>query len=107
MKIPANKGDFLQQKANLDWIVDSSRQLFLGKVVENVKAIEDGEEVWKITISNNEGSLVSFFWQRNYNIIFKIRGERGPFNYDLQPPLNVLPLSTARVLALGSYFLGP
>lgn len=84
-------------------IIDISRQLFLGNVEENTTVIEDGEAVWKVSISNNQGSLVSFYWQKSYSIIFKIRGERGPYEYDLQPPLNVLPLSTARFLAFESY----
>lgn len=84
-------------------VVDITRQIFLGKVVENTTAVEDGVEVWKVSITNNDGAIVSFYWQKSYNIIFKIRGDRGPFTYDLQPPLNVLPLSTARFLAFESY----
>ena len=84
-------------------VIDISLQLFHGDVTEKLTVMEDDVSVWKVKIENNEGAIVSFYWQKNYNIIFKIVGETGPFNYDLRPPLNVLPLSTAKFLAFESY----
>jgi len=84
-------------------VIDISTRLFKGDVLEKLSVIEDNVEVWKIKIKNENGAIISFYWQKNYNIVFKIVGEQGPFNYDIQPPLNVLPLSTARFLAFESY----
>ena len=84
-------------------IVDSSNELFPGKLIEQTSFILDGVDVWKIKIENESGSVVSFYWQKSYNLLFMIEGERGPFNYELMPPLGVLILSTAKFLAFESY----
>ena len=84
-------------------VIDLSREIFFGEVIEKSSVMEDDNDVWKIKLKNENGSIVSFYWQKNYNIVFKIVGEIGPFNYDMEPPLNVLPLSTARFVAFESY----
>ncbi len=83
--------------------LDVSLQLFDGTISEHNSIVEDGIEVWKIKIQNEAGAVVSFYWQKSYYNLYKIEGEHGPFTYDIQPPLNVLPLSTARFLAFESY----
>ena len=83
--------------------IDSSLQLFEGKVLEKKSIQIDGVDVWKVRIENEFGAIVSFYWQRSYIKLFRIEGEKGPFNYELKPPLNVIVLSTARFLALETY----
>lgn len=87
-------------------IIDTSLQLFDGEILEKKSTKLDGIDVWKVRIENNSGAVVSFYWQRSYTKLFRIEGEKGPFNYDIKPPLTVLVLSTARFLALESYESG-
>lgn len=84
-------------------IIDNSIELFPGKLIEQSSDILDEVQVWKIKIENESGSVVSFYWQKNYNLLFVIEGEHGPFNYEMIPPLGVLVLSTAKFLAFESY----
>ena len=83
--------------------LEHSKDIFPGKVLEKSTAVIDNVSVWKIRIENNTGAIVTFYWQKNYTILFRIEGEKGPFSYDLKPPLNLIILSTARFLAFESY----
>lgn len=84
-------------------IVDNSIQLFQGTVLEKTSSILGGTQVWKVKIENNSGAIISFYWQKSYTILFQVEGEEGPFNYELDPPLNVIMLSTAKFLGFESY----
>ena len=84
-------------------IIDNSLELFPGRILEQSSDKIEGIDVWKVKIENSAGAIVSFYWQKNYTILFRIDGEKGPFNYELKPPLGVIVLSTARFLAFESY----
>lgn len=83
--------------------IDNSAQLFPGNILETSSDIVEGIKVWKVKIENNSGAIVTFYWQKNYNILYQIEGEKGPFNYEFKPPLDVIVLSTAKFLAFESY----
>ena len=83
-------------------IIKSSLTMFEGEIIEQVGAKIDGIEVWKVKIENESGALVTFYWQKGYSNLFRIEGERGPFDYEIEPPINIIVLSTARFLAFGS-----
>ena len=80
-------------------LVSNSLDLFSGDVVIKSSARIDDVEVWRIAIENSQGAITSFYWRKPFNTLFMIEGEKGPFNYELTPPLNVINLSTARFLA--------
>ena len=84
-------------------VIDNSTQLFDGNVVEKTTSNLEGVDVWKVRLEKNSGAVLTLYWQRKSNIIYRIIGERGPFNYELKPPLNILNLSTAKFLAFESY----
>jgi len=84
-------------------VIDASTQLFPGSILEKSSFVIEDTDVWKVRLENSEGSIVSFYWQKNYNILFRIEGERGPFDYEFKPPLDVIIFSTAKFLAFESY----
>lgn len=83
-------------------IISSSLSMFEGEIIEHSGTEIEGVDLWKVKIENNKGALVSFYWQKNYTKLFRIEGEKGPFDYDLKPPLSTIVLSTARFLAFES-----
>ena len=83
--------------------IDHSVQLFPGNILEKSSDIVEGIKVWKVKIENNSGAILTFYWEKNYAIIYQIEGEKGPFNYEFNPPLDVIVLSTAKFLAFESY----
>lgn len=83
--------------------IDHSIQLFPGNILEKSSDFVEGIKVWKMKIENNSGAILTFYWVKNYNIPYQIEGEKGPFNYELKPPLDVIELSTAKFLAFESY----
>lgn len=83
--------------------IDNSVQLFPGNILEKSSDIVEGIKVWKVKIENSSGAILTFHWEINYNILYQIEGEKGPFNYEFVPPLDVMVLSTAKFLAFESY----
>ena len=84
-------------------VIDNSLELFPGSILEKCSDKIEGIDVWKVKIENNAGAIVSFYWQKNYTILFRIEGEKGPFSYELKPHLGIIVVSTARFLAFESY----
>jgi len=82
--------------------IDNSLQIFPGTVIEAAAEIVDGVGVFKILIENNEGALIAFYWQKSYYILYQAVGSKGPFNYKLDLPLDVILFSTAKYLAFES-----
>jgi len=87
--------------------IDNSIQMFSGNILEQNSEVIEGIEVWKVRIENEFGATVSFYWQKNYNILYLIIGEHGPFDYELKPPLDIIVFSTAKFLAFESYSAEP
>jgi uncharacterized membrane protein YkoI len=84
-------------------IIDNSFKIFPGEIIEQTSSVEGTIDLWKISIINPSGAIVSFYWQKGTNLLFKIDGEKGPFTYELNPQNGVISLSTARFLAYESY----
>ncbi len=89
----------LEGDAVPDKLVHNSLDIFQGDVIEKFSARINDVEVWKVSIKNDQGAVTTFYWRKPYNNLFMIEGEKGPFSYELTPPLNVINLSTARFLA--------
>lgn len=87
--------------------LDNSIQMFSGSILEQTSEVIEGIHVWKVRIENEFGAIVSIYWQKNYNILYLVIGERGPFDYELKPPLDVIVFSTAKFLAFESYSAEP
>jgi hypothetical protein len=83
--------------------IDNSLQIFPGSVLETSSVNLDGIEVWKVLIENNDGAQIVFYWQKNYHLLYQVVGNKGPFNYNLDLPLDVILFSTARFLAFESH----
>lgn len=83
-------------------IIDKSISLFDGEIIEKNLEIEDGIEAWEVKIQNSDGSVVVFYWKVNPEILLKMKGETGPFGYDINPGNNLINFSTARTVAIGA-----
>ena len=83
--------------------IEYSKDLFPGKILEKSTADIDGASVWKVKIEGSSGAIVTFYWQKSVSVLFRIDGEKGPYNYELNPPMNLIIFSTAKFLAYESY----
>lgn len=83
--------------------IDYSKQLFSGRVLEKSSVTLDDIAVWKVKIEASSGAIVTFYWQKNYTMLYKIDGEKGPYTYELNPPMDLIIFSTAKFLAFESY----
>jgi uncharacterized membrane protein YkoI len=75
---------------------------FDGEVVEKKLELEDGIEAWEIKIQNTDGAVVIFYWTVTPEILLKMQGDIGPFDYDITPGNNLINYSTARTVAIGA-----
>ena len=80
-------------------LINSSLNLFDGEVIEKRGAKVDEVEVWKVRIQKETGAITTFYWRKTFNNIYRIVGEKGPFDYEIRPPMDVINYSTARFLA--------
>jgi hypothetical protein len=84
-------------------VINESLSLFDGDVIEKNQEMEDGQTCWKVKIENPEGALVSFYWSTTINNdLTKILGSKGPFEYDLNPGMSLINLSTAKTFAIAA-----
>ncbi len=89
-----------------DSLIENSKTLFLGDVTEMTSTKLNGVSVWKITVENDNGSVVVFYWRRAYTNLYVIEGTKGPFDYSLKPPFDVINFSSARFLATSNFEVG-
>lgn len=89
-----------------DSLIKNSTFSFPGEVVETTSANKNGVRLWQITIENEYGSMVKFYWRKSSSNLHSIEGTKGPFDYNLKPPYDVLNLATARFLATNNYTIG-
>lgn len=80
-------------------LISSAQDLFEGDVLEKGATSIDEVDVWKIKLQNSAGSITTFYWRKTYNNLFRIEGEKGPFDYEIKPPFDVVNFSTAKFLA--------
>jgi hypothetical protein len=80
-------------------LLQTTLDIFEGQIIDKKADKIDDTEVWKVKIENSEGAVTSFYWRQRFNNIYKIVGESGPFDYQLNPPLDVVNYATARFLA--------
>jgi uncharacterized membrane protein YkoI len=83
-------------------LLNKSSAYFDGEAIQKIMEIEEGIEAWKITIQNNNGSKVKFYWTVNNGSLVKIEGATGPFNYEIQPGQDLINFSTAQTIASGA-----
>lgn len=83
-------------------IIDKSLALFNGKVIEQTLGREEGVNSWEIKIANENGAEVKFYWSTNGQILIKMEGLSGPFDYDIMPDNGLINFSTASKFAKGA-----
>lgn len=81
-------------------LIETTLNIFDGEIIEQGSSKLDDISVWKVKIRNSSDAITSFYWRKPYYNIFKIVGEKGPFDYNLNPPLDVISLNTAKFLAI-------
>ncbi len=80
-------------------LINSSLDMFDGEVIEMGGAMVDEIEVWKVRIQQETGAITTFYWRKTFNNLYGIVGEKGPFDYEIRPPVDVINYSTAKFLA--------
>ena len=83
-------------------LLNKSLAYFDGEVIQKKIEIEEGVEVWIITIQNNNGSKVKFYWTVNNGSLVKIEGATGPFDYEIQLGQDLINFSTAQTVAVSA-----
>ena len=81
-------------------LINTSLNIFDGEVIEQGSTKLDDLDVWRVRIRHSSDAITSFYWRKPFYNIFRIVGERGPFDYSLNPPLDVINFRTARFLAI-------
>ncbi|NJN24561.1 MAG: hypothetical protein HC819_00425 [Cyclobacteriaceae bacterium] len=81
--------------------IDASVGIFAGEVLSKTTATGN-DALWEISIKNQTGALVVFYWEKSTNLLNKIEGREGPFDYEMNPQTGALSLSTAKFLAFES-----
>ena len=89
--------DVVAQKA-----VENSKEIFSGEVLQVSEASIDGFQLWVVEMENGDGALLNIYWQKTTSVMHQVEGLRGPFNYSLNLPLNIVAFSTVRFLAFQS-----
>ncbi len=83
-------------------IIDNSTSMFEGSVIEKELDNEEGIEAWEIKIQNTNSSTVKFYWAVSNQALVKIEGDQGPFDYELNPGMNLINFSTAKTFAISA-----
>ncbi len=83
-------------------IIIKSLELFDGNIIEKKSDEEDGNKTWEVKIQNSEGSKVKFYWLVGNEALYRIDGQEGPFDYDLNPGNNLINFSVAKTVAMGA-----
>ena len=81
-------------------LIKTTLDMFEGEVMEQGSTKLDDVDVWKVRIRNSSDAVTAFYWRKPFYNIFRIVGEQGPFEYNLNPPLDVINYQTARFLAV-------
>jgi uncharacterized membrane protein YkoI len=64
-------------------------------VVYNDTYIEDGVQLAEVTIQNEEGARVEFYFVQSTGEVYEIEAEKGPFNYEIEANADWIALSRA------------
>jgi uncharacterized membrane protein YkoI len=83
-------------------IINQSLNLFDGEVIEKKQVIEDGINAWEVKIENSNGAIVKFYWSTTGNSLIKIEGIQSPFDYELNPGMNLINYSTSKTFAISA-----
>jgi uncharacterized membrane protein YkoI len=83
-------------------IINESLTLFDGEVIEKKQVIEDGINAWEVKIENSNGAIVKFYWSTTGNSLIKIEGIQSPFDYELNPGMNLINYSTSKTFAISA-----
>ncbi|MDZ7607977.1 MAG: hypothetical protein U5K79_20915 [Cyclobacteriaceae bacterium] len=89
-----------------DSFIKNSTIYFPGEVIETSSAILNGIQLWQVTVENESGAIVNFFWRKSISNLHKIEGTTGPFDYNLKPPFDVINFAAARFLATNNFSIG-
>jgi len=81
-------------------LINTTLELFDGEIIEQGSAKLDDVDVWKVKVRHSSNAVTAFYWRKPYYNIFRIVGEKGPFDYNINPPLDVINFTTAKFLAV-------
>ncbi len=72
-----------------------AQELFDGAIIQSEQRHTDSGIIWKLYLINNDDAVVKVQIQDLENDIslFSIEGEHGPFNYNIEPGMNLLNLT--------------
>ncbi len=76
-------------------LVDKALAIFNGTVVYNDTYTENGVQLAEVTIQNEEGARVEFYFVQSIGEIYEIEAEKGPFNYEIEANADWIALSKA------------
>ncbi len=83
-------------------VIDLSLEIFDGAVLQKKQVEEEGAKAWEVKIRNDQGAEVVFYWMTNQETLLKLKGDVGPFDYDIQPGNQLVNLSSAQTVAIGA-----
>lgn len=92
--------DPLEQQSEVPGdLVETTLNLFPGEILEQGSVRIDDTDVWKVKILHASSAITTFYWRKAFSNLYKIVGEKGPFDYEIRPPFDVVNFSTAKFLA--------
>lgn len=83
-------------------IIDRSLAYFDGEVIEKKQVEEDGISLWKVKIQNEDGSILEFYWTIGNQVLSKMEGTNGPFDYEIIPGNDLINFSPAKTIAISA-----
>jgi uncharacterized membrane protein YkoI len=81
-------------------VISKSLALFDGRILDTEADEEEGVPVWEVRISNLDGAEVKFYWRQEGESLFRIDGEKGPFDYDMIVGNGLINFNTAKLAAI-------
>ena len=82
-----------------DVIIQYIASVFPGDIVFAEKHHNGDRHIWEIEVVSDAGAIVSFKLQEDPLEIIEIRGDFGPFNYNIEPGDSYITLDNAREIA--------
>lgn len=80
-------------------LVETTLKIFPGEIMEQGSVKIDDIDVWKVKVMHASTAVTTFYWRKAFSNLYKIIGEKGPFDYEIRPPFDVVNFSTAKFLA--------
>jgi hypothetical protein len=83
-------------------VIDKSLNLFTGAVTEKKFVSEEGIDSWEVKIEDTNGSVLTFYWAASNEMLVKMEGDQGPFDYEIVPGMGLINYSAAKTFAIAA-----